>query len=82
MLPDRIETGTYLVAAAMTGGKVRCLNTAPETLEAVLIKLGEAGATDLSDAERLMRDARITAIYEGTSQIQRVVIARHLLKGQ
>ncbi|MGI9235497.1 MAG: UDP-N-acetylglucosamine 1-carboxyvinyltransferase [Woeseiaceae bacterium] len=44
VLPDRIETGTYLVAAAMTGGHVRALNTAPETLEAVLIKLAEAGA--------------------------------------
>lgn len=45
VLPDRIETGTYLVAAAMTGGRVRALNTAPDTLEAVLIKLREAGAT-------------------------------------
>ena len=44
VLPDRIETGTYLVAAAMTGGRVRALNAAPETLEAVLIKLAEAGA--------------------------------------
>lgn len=44
VLPDRIETGTYLVAAAMTGGKIRAVNTAPETLEAVLIKLTEAGA--------------------------------------
>ncbi len=44
VLPDRIETGTYLVAAAMTGGRIRALNTAPETLEAVLIKLQEAGA--------------------------------------
>ncbi len=44
VLPDRIETGTYLVAAAMTGGKIRTVNTAPETLEAVLIKLKEAGA--------------------------------------
>ena len=45
VLPDRIETGTYLVAAAMTGGKIRAVNTAPETLEAVLIKLAEAGAS-------------------------------------
>ena len=45
VLPDRIETGTYLVAAAMTGGHIRALKTAPETLEAVLIKLSEAGAT-------------------------------------
>jgi len=44
VLPDRIETGTYLVAAAMTGGHVRALRAAPETLEAVLIKLAEAGA--------------------------------------
>ena len=44
VLPDRIETGTYLVAAAMTGGQIRAVNTAPETLEAVLIKLKEAGA--------------------------------------
>ncbi|GGO82891.1 UDP-N-acetylglucosamine 1-carboxyvinyltransferase [Marinobacterium nitratireducens] len=42
--PDRIETGTYLVAAAATGGKVRCRNTDPEILEAVLQKLTEAGA--------------------------------------
>lgn len=44
VLPDRIETGTYLVGAAMTGGHIRVENTAPETLEAVLIKLSEAGA--------------------------------------
>lgn len=44
VLPDRIETGTYLVGAAMTGGKIRALNTAPDTLEGVLIKLAEAGA--------------------------------------
>ncbi len=44
VLPDRIETGTYLVAAAMTGGHIRTLGAAPETLEAVLIKLAEAGA--------------------------------------
>jgi len=44
VLPDRIETGTYLVAAAMTSGHIKVTNTAPETLEAVLIKLSEAGA--------------------------------------
>ncbi len=48
VLPDRIETGTYLVGAAVTGGKVRAENTAPETLEAVLIKLREAGAEVLT----------------------------------
>jgi UDP-N-acetylglucosamine 1-carboxyvinyltransferase len=44
VLPDRIETGTYLVAAAVTGGRIRLIDTSPETLEAVLIKLSEAGA--------------------------------------
>jgi UDP-N-acetylglucosamine 1-carboxyvinyltransferase len=44
VLPDRIETGTYLVAAAMTGGAVRLKHTDPEYVDAVLIKLGEAGA--------------------------------------
>ena len=44
ILPDRIETGTYLIAAAMTGGKVRLKNTRPDILDAVLNKLIEAGA--------------------------------------
>ncbi len=44
VLPDRIEAGTYLVAAAMTGGRIKILDIAPNTLEAVLIKLVEAGA--------------------------------------
>jgi UDP-N-acetylglucosamine 1-carboxyvinyltransferase len=44
ILPDRIESGTYLVAAAMTGGRIRLKNTRPDLLDAVLIKLREAGA--------------------------------------
>ncbi len=44
VLPDRIETGTYLVAAAMTGGRIRVRDTRPELLDAVLHKLREAGA--------------------------------------
>ena len=45
VLPDRIETGTYLVAAAITGGKVLIKRTDPYLLDAVLAKLEEAGAT-------------------------------------
>ncbi len=45
VLPDRIEAGTYLVAGAITGGRVRVKNTRPEHLDAVLGKLREAGAT-------------------------------------
>jgi len=44
VLPDRIETGTYLVAAAMTGGKLRCTRARPAHLDAVLDKLTETGA--------------------------------------
>ena len=44
VMADRIETGTYLVAAAITGGKVKLKDTDPSILEAVLIKLQEAGA--------------------------------------
>ena len=44
VLPDRIETGTFLIAAAVTGGKIRCEHAAPNTLEAVLDKLTKAGA--------------------------------------
>ncbi len=44
VLPDRIETGTYLVAAALTRGHVRLRETRPELLDAVLAKLREAGA--------------------------------------
>jgi UDP-N-acetylglucosamine 1-carboxyvinyltransferase len=44
VLPDRIETGTYLVGAAMTGGRVVVRDTRPDLLDAVLGKLREAGA--------------------------------------
>jgi len=45
VMPDRIETGTYLVAGAMTGGRVRLRDTDPTVLDAVLAKLEESGAT-------------------------------------
>jgi len=44
ILPDRIEAGTYLVAAAVTGGRVKLKDTDPASMDAVLIKLEEAGA--------------------------------------
>ena len=43
VLPDRIETGTYLVAAAITSGRVRCTRATPRHLDAVLDRLSEAG---------------------------------------
>ncbi len=58
VLPDRIETGTYLVAAAMTGGHIRVADTMPSILEAVLIKLGEAGATIMTGDDWIELDMR------------------------
>ncbi|MDE0612255.1 MAG: UDP-N-acetylglucosamine 1-carboxyvinyltransferase, partial [Gammaproteobacteria bacterium] len=44
VLPDRIEASTYLAAACVTSGKVRVSQVRPDTMEAVLVKLGEYGA--------------------------------------
>ncbi|MBX3696593.1 MAG: UDP-N-acetylglucosamine 1-carboxyvinyltransferase [Dokdonella sp.] len=44
VLPDRIETGTFLVAAAITGGKIMAKHARPKTLDSVLGKLEDAGA--------------------------------------
>jgi UDP-N-acetylglucosamine 1-carboxyvinyltransferase len=44
VLPDRIETGTYLAAAVVTRGKIKLKNTRPDLLESILIKLEETGA--------------------------------------
>ena len=44
IVPDRIETGTFLVAAAISGGRIVCKNTKVDTLDAVIDKLREAGA--------------------------------------
>jgi UDP-N-acetylglucosamine 1-carboxyvinyltransferase len=58
VMPDRIETGTYLVAAAMTGGKVRLNRVAPDSLEAVVAKLQEAGAVIESGGDWIELDMR------------------------
>ena len=50
---DRIEAGTYMVAAAMTGGEVKLINARADLLDAVIEKLREAGATVTSDANSI-----------------------------
>lgn len=70
ILPDRIETGTYLTAAAMTGGRVKVKNTRPDLLESVLAKLTEAGANvEAGDdwIELDMRNRRLRAVNLHTS---------------
>lgn len=56
VLPDRIETGTFLVAAAMTGGRLTLRNTRPDTLDVVLAKLIEAGAEITVEGDRITLD--------------------------
>ncbi len=56
VMPDRIETGTYLVAGAITSGRVRCRNTRADILEAVLKKLEEAGAKITHDDDWIELD--------------------------
>ncbi|MEJ8569651.1 UDP-N-acetylglucosamine 1-carboxyvinyltransferase [Elongatibacter sediminis] len=58
VLPDRIETGTYLVAAAMTGGRVRCTRAEPRHLDAVLDRLAEAGGNLSSGPDWIELDMR------------------------
>ena len=58
VLPDRIEAGTYLVAGAITSGRVHLKQVAPEHLDAVLVKLREAGATVTSGADWIELDMR------------------------
>ena len=64
IMPDRIETGTYLCAAAATGGQVRLTGTSANTLDSVLAKLREAGCEiDVgTDAIGLKAPARLKAV--------------------
>jgi UDP-N-acetylglucosamine 1-carboxyvinyltransferase len=70
VLPDRIETGTYLIAAAITRGKVKLKNTRPDILESVLLKLQEAGAhieTGLDWINLDMKDNRPRSVNVSTA---------------
>jgi len=61
---DRIEAGTYMVAAAMTGGEVKLLNARADLLDAVIEKLREAGATVTHDATSITvkSDGKLKAV--------------------
>lgn len=63
--PDRIETGTFLVAGVVSGGKVKCVKTDPNLLTAVLAKLEEAGALVTSGTDWIevdMRDRELKSV--------------------
>ncbi len=58
VMPDRIETGTYLAAAAITRGRVKLKNTRPDSLESILTKLSEAGAYIETGSDWILLDMK------------------------
>ena len=56
VIADRIEAGTFLVAAAMTGGRITATHARPDSMDAVLDKLREAGADIAIDGDRITVD--------------------------
>jgi UDP-N-acetylglucosamine 1-carboxyvinyltransferase len=70
VLPDRIETGTFLVAGAITGGRVKLLRTRPGHVEGILAKLRDAGARVETGGDWIeidMRGRRPTAVSLSTA---------------
>ncbi len=73
---DPDGTLSYLGAAAKSFASDTAMSVATDAVQL----LGGYGFTKEFPVERYMRDAKITQIYEGTNQVQRVVVAKHLLK--
>jgi len=69
IMPDRIETGTFLMAAAATGGEVALTGARPDTLGAVLDKLAEAGVAATIDGStiRIQRNGRLRSVSMRTA---------------
>jgi alkylation response protein AidB-like acyl-CoA dehydrogenase len=80
-LLDQGRDGTPETAKASSMAKLNASDTAMKVTTDCVQLLGGIGFTKDMPAERYMRDAKITQIYEGTNQIQRVVIAKRLLGG-
>jgi alkylation response protein AidB-like acyl-CoA dehydrogenase len=74
-----LDHGLPGTASASATAKLFASDTAMRVTTDCVQLLGGAGYTRDFAAERMMRDAKITQIYEGTNQIQRIVIAKHLL---
>jgi alkylation response protein AidB-like acyl-CoA dehydrogenase len=75
-----LDEGTPGVASASAMAKLFASDTAMAVTTDAVQVLGGAGYTSDYPVERMMRDAKVTQIYEGTNQIQRIVIARRLLE--
>ncbi|MFB7587533.1 acyl-CoA dehydrogenase family protein, partial [Streptomyces sp. NPDC056169] len=77
---ERVSAGSEKEALTFFGAAAKCFasDVAMEvTIDAVQL-LGGYGYTRDYPVERMMRDAKITQIYEGTNQVQRIVMARNL----
>ena len=77
----RLDAGRTDTAISSSMGKLFAADTAMRVATDCVQLLGGVGYTKELPAERFMRDAKITQIYEGTNQIQRVVVAKRLLEG-
>ena len=80
MIDDGVEGGELTKLSAMT--KLFCTDTAMAVTTDAVQVLGGYGYMQEYPVERMMRDAKVTQIYEGTNQIQRLVIAREMLREQ
>ena len=82
-LSERAMAGERVAGLTFASAAAKCLasDTAMAVTTDAVQLLGGYGYTSDFPVERMMRDAKITQIYEGTNQIQRVVMARQLLKG-
>jgi alkylation response protein AidB-like acyl-CoA dehydrogenase len=78
---SRAERGEANLGFISSAAKCLASDTAMSVTTDAVQLLGGAGYTQDFPVERMMRDAKITQIYEGTNQIQRMVMARSLLKG-
>ncbi|MBC6448424.1 acyl-CoA dehydrogenase family protein [Actinokineospora xionganensis] len=77
----KVERGEPDASFASSAAKTFASDTAMSVTTDAVQLFGGAGYTRDFPVERMMRDAKITQIYEGTNQIQRMVMARQLLKG-
>src|ERR1700743_614487 len=77
---SKAERGPPDLTVASAAAKVFASDTAMSVTTDAVQLFGGAGYTEDFPVERMMRDAKITQIYEGTNQINRMVMARNLLK--
>jgi len=82
VLSERAMNGEKVISLTFASSAAKCMasDTAMHVTTDAVRLLGGYGYVNYP-VERMMRDAKITQIYEGTNQIQRVVMARQLLKG-